>query len=253
MGDVTLGTLMAFMGYMGMFYGPLQVAMNIGNRASRFMAAAARIFEILDSQPEFDAEGEGIPLPQIKGEVEFRNVTFGYEKHEPVLKDINLRVEPGQMIGLVGHSGSGKTTLKNLICRFYLPMEGKTLIDGVDIRRVRLKDLRRKIGVVPQDPFLFNASIAENISYAEPGATPEEIMRAAKAANAHDFILKFPDGYNTKVGERGKALRWRAPKDSHCPSHPPRPQDPYPRRGYLLRGYRDGKADPRGNIPAGQG
>lgn len=206
LGDVTLGTLMAFMGYMGMFYGPLQVAMDIGNRTSRSMAAAARIFEIFDSQPEFDTEDEGVPLPKVEGKVEFRNVTFGYEKHEPVLKDINLKVEPGQMIGLVGHSGSGKTTLVNLVCRFYLPTEGQVLIDGIDIRKVRLKDLRCQIGVVPQDPFLFNASIAENISYAKPGASPEEIMRAAKAANAHDFIVKFPDGYDTKVGERGVRL-----------------------------------------------
>lgn len=204
--EVTLGTLMAFMGYMGMFYGPLQVAMDMGNRTSRSMAAAARIFEILDSQPEFDTEEEGLPLPRVEGKVEFKNVTFGYEKHEPVLKDINLEVEPGQMIGLVGRSGSGKTSLVNLLCRFYLPTEGQILIDGIDIRKVRLKDLRRQIGLVPQDPFLLDASIAENISYAKPGAPPEEIIRAAKSSNAHDFIVKFPDGYDTRVGERGARL-----------------------------------------------
>ncbi len=205
-GDLTLGTLMAFMGYMNMFYHPLQVATQIGNRTSRSMAAAARIFEILDSETEADEQTDSLPLPRIEGRVEFRNVTFGYEKHEPVLKDINLKVEPGEMIGLVGHSGSGKTTLVNLILRFYLPTEGQVLIDGVDIRKLRLKDLRRQIGIVPQEPFLFNASVAENIAYAKPDATPEEIMRAAKAANAHDFIVKFPDGYDTRVGERGLRL-----------------------------------------------
>jgi ATP-binding cassette subfamily B protein len=145
-------------------------------------------------------------MPEIKGEVEFRNVHFGYEPINPVLKDINLHVKPGEMIGLVGHSGAGKTTMINLICRFYDVTEGQILIDGVDVRKIKLRDLRRQIGVVLQEPFLFNGTIAENIAYAKRDASREEIIRAAKAANAHEFIMRLPDGYDSMVGERGGRL-----------------------------------------------
>ncbi|GIX05765.1 MAG: ABC transporter [Candidatus Poribacteria bacterium] len=205
-GEMTLGTLMTFHGFLGMFYGPLRHISPIVNWASRAMTAAERIFEVIDAEPEQVDDGTLVPMPNIRGEVEFRNVTFGYEAHKPVLRDINLHVKPGEMIGLVGHSGAGKSTMINLICRFYTPDAGQILIDGVDITKIRLEDLRRQIGVVLQDPYLFDGTIAENIAYAKPDATMEEIIAAAKAANAHEFIVKFPDGYDTEVGERGGRL-----------------------------------------------
>jgi ATP-binding cassette, subfamily B, bacterial len=151
-------------------------------------------------------DADALPIPQIAGRVEFDHVTFGYQPHKPALKDVSLAVAPGEMIGLVGHSGAGKSTTINLLCRFYDVDAGQIRIDGVDIRKIRQQDLRSQIGVVLQDTFLFNGTIAENIGYARPGATMEQIMAAAKAANAHDFIVQKPDGYDTQVGERGQAL-----------------------------------------------
>ncbi len=203
---MTIGTLMAFMSYMGMFYGPLDMITHIWGWISRSFAAADRIFEIMDMEPEVANELESIEMPNINGSVEFQNVTFGYNKHKPVLHNIELNVRPGEMIGFVGKSGVGKTTMTNLICRFYIADEGKLLIDGIDIKKIKLEDLRKQIGIVLQDQFLFNGTIAENIAYAKPDATPEEIMQAAKIANAHDFIVKFPEGYDTNVGERGQKL-----------------------------------------------
>jgi ATP-binding cassette subfamily B protein len=145
-------------------------------------------------------------MPEIQGKVEFRNVTFGYEPNKPVLKQLNFEVKPGEMIGLVGHSGAGKSTTINLLCRFYDVDEGEILIDGVPLRQIRLENLRSQIGIVPQDMFLFSGTIAENISYAKPSATREEIIRAAKIANAHDFILRKADGYETTLGEGGGGL-----------------------------------------------
>jgi len=194
------------MSYMGMFYGPLEMVTHMWGWISRSFAAAERIFEVLDMEPEVPDEAESLPMPDIKGAVEFQNVTFGYNKHTPVLHNIELNVLPGEMIGFVGRSGVGKTTMTNLICRFYAADEGKLLIDGVDIKKIKLDDLRKQIGIVLQDQFLFNGTIAENIGYAKPEATPEEIMQAAKIANAHDFIVKFSEGYDTNVGERGQRL-----------------------------------------------
>ncbi len=205
-GTMSLGTLMAFHGYLAMFYEPLRYVSPLVNWASRSMAAAERLFEVIDSQPEQEDNGNLKDIPNILGEVQFRNMTFGYDAHKPVLKDINLHVKPGEMIGLVGHSGAGKSTLINLICRFYTPDGGKLEIDGEDIKQINLKDLRRQIGVVLQEPYLFSGTIAENIAYANPDASMEDIITAAKAANAHEFIVKFPDGYDTEVGERGGSL-----------------------------------------------
>lgn len=205
-GGMTLGTLMTFLIYLNMFYSPLRYISPLINWASRSMTAAERLFEVIDSQPEQSDNGNLKAIPNISGEVRFHNMTFGYDSHKPVLRDINLHVQPGEMIGLVGHSGAGKSTLINLICRFYTPDSGQLQIDGEDINQIDLKDLRRQIGVVLQDPYLFTGTIAENIAYAHPDATMEDIITAAKAANAHDFIVKFPDGYDTEVGERGGSL-----------------------------------------------
>ena len=205
-GPMSLGTLFAFHGYLAMFYQPLRYVSPLINWASRSMTAAERLFEVIDSQPEQSDDGNLKAMPNITGEVKFHNMTFGYDSHKPVLRDINLHVQPGEMIGLVGHSGAGKSTLINLICRFYTPDSGQLEIDGEDIRQINLKDLRQQIGVVLQDPYLFSGTIAENIAYAHPDAAMEDIIRAAKAANAHEFIVKFPDGYDTEVGERGGSL-----------------------------------------------
>lgn len=205
-GDMTLGTLFFFHSLLAMFYGPLRHISPLINYASRALTAAERIFEVIDSQPEQHDDGTLVSMPELKGEVEFRNMTFGYDSHQPVLRDINLHVKSGEMIGLVGHSGAGKSTMINLVCRFYAPDSGGIYIDGEDITKIRLEDLRRQTGVVLQEPFLFSGTIAENISYAKPDATMEDIIAAAKAANAHEFIVKFPDGYDAEVGERGGQL-----------------------------------------------
>ncbi|MFQ6132812.1 MAG: ABC transporter transmembrane domain-containing protein [Armatimonadota bacterium] len=202
-GDLDAGELMAFLGYIWMFYAPIQFLTRISHWAQRAITSAERVFEVMDSEPERYDAPDAVSLPELKGAVEFRDVTFGYVNHEPVLHNIDLKVEPGEMIGLVGHSGAGKSTMINLVCRFYQVDEGTVEIDGVDINKLKLKDLRSQIGVVPQESFLFSGTIAENIAYGDAEASPERIMAAAKAANAHDFIMAMPDGYDTEVGERG--------------------------------------------------
>jgi len=205
-GRMTPGELVVFMILAGRFYEPLRWISRLLNWCSRSLTAAERVFEVLDNRPEVRDPADAVPMPSIEGRVEFRGVTFGYEPHRPVLKNVTFAVEPGEMIGLVGHSGAGKTTTINLLCRFYEPDEGEILVDGVPINRIRLENLRTQLGVVPQDTFLFSGSIADNIAYAKPGATREEIIRAAKVANAHDFILRKPDGYETYLGEKGGGL-----------------------------------------------
>jgi ATP-binding cassette subfamily B protein len=203
---VTTGTLIMFIGYIGMLYGPLQVVTRMWDWIGRCLAASERVFEIMDSQREESDPENQVRLPDIKGHVKFNKVTFGYDKNHPVLTDIELDVAPGEMLGLVGHSGAGKSTMINLLARFYVAQEGAVEIDDTDIRHINLEDLRRQIGIVPQESYLFSGTIMENIAYSKPNATPEEIIRAAKAANAHDFIVNFPDGYETQVGERGQSL-----------------------------------------------
>lgn len=202
----TLGTLFAFFSYLGMFYNPLRWLGQLYNWVSRALSGAERIFEILDAETEVYDAPDAVSIPNIEGHVEFKDVTFGYERHKPVLHNVTVDVKPGEMIGLVGHSGAGKTTITNLISRFYKVNEGQMLIDGTDINKIKLKDLRSQIGMVLQDQFLFHGTIYENIAYGKPDATMEEIIRAARAANIHSAILKMPDGYDTQVGERGSRL-----------------------------------------------
>jgi len=204
--ELQLGVLMALIAYLGMLFGPLQWMSQMITWASNALSAADRVFEIMDTPSEVPDARDPKAIGTIKGEVRFEGVTYGYEKHHPVLKGIDLAVKPGEMIGLVGHSGAGKSTFINLICRFYDPDEGSITIDGIDLRSIGQSDMRKQIGVVLQETFLFDGTIAENIAYSKPNATPIEIMRAAKIANAHDFIVRLPDGYDTRVGERGHRL-----------------------------------------------
>lgn len=204
-GPMDLGELVEFSAYASMLYGPLQFVSYFPRWFTEAMTASERVFEVIDAKPEI-ADPQDAFDHVIEGRIEFQGVTFGYEKHDPVLEHIDLAVEPGEMIGLVGHSGAGKSTLINLVSRFYDADEGRILIDGIDIRKISQQFLRQQIGVVLQETFLFSGSIYENIAYAKPDASPEEVIRAAKIANAHDFIMRFNDGYDTLVGERGQRL-----------------------------------------------
>ena len=205
-GNLTLGTLTAFSGYMWQVYGPLEWLSRVNSWMTRAFAGAERIFEVIDASPEAYDDPEATALAEIKGQITFKDVTFGYDKSKPVLHEIDLDVAPGEMVGLVGKSGVGKTTTVNLIARFYDVDRGAIEIDGLDVRNLRLEDLRSQIGIVLQEPFLFSGTIAENIGYGNPGATFEEIMQAAQTANAHNFIVAKADGYDTNVGERGNNL-----------------------------------------------
>lgn len=199
-----LGDFWMVSAYVGLVYGPLQWFAQINNWFSRAMAGAERIFELMDMVPEGRSGDQA--LHTVGGHVVFDDVRFGYDKSNPIIKSLSFDVKAGEMIGLVGHSGAGKSTTINLVCRFYEPDKGRILVDGIDIKEMSLQEYRAQIGIVLQDPFLFHGTIAENISYGKPGATMEEVMRAAKAANAHDFVLAKPEGYDTVVGERGARL-----------------------------------------------
>lgn len=205
-GTLSLGGLTLFTVLLQRLYEPIGTLTRMINVLTRSMTAAERVFEIMDTPPDIGEAKIPVAMPQVRGDVEFRDVTFGYEKHRPVLKDIDLNIKAGEMIGLVGHSGAGKSTLINLLMRFYDVDEGRILVDSVDLRDISREDLRSQIGVVLQEPYLFHGSISDNIAYAKPGASPAEIMAAAKAAFAHDFIVSFPDGYDALVGERGMRL-----------------------------------------------
>ncbi len=202
-GAVTIGTITMFTGLMWQFNGTVTSLAAALPDFERAFTSADRVFDVLDSEPDIEGEDRTIEMPPIEGTVEFRNVTFGYAAEEPVLRDISFTAKPGDMIGLVGRSGAGKTTVINLICHFYRVDEGQVLIDGHDLAHVKVESLRRQIGVVSQEPFLFRGTIAQNIAYGKPDATLMEVIAAAKAANAHEFILKFREGYDTMLGERG--------------------------------------------------
>jgi ATP-binding cassette subfamily B protein len=202
-GGLTPGTLVSFIQYLPMLYGPLQMVSRLNQWLTRSMTAGERVFEILDARPEVAEAPDAVPAPRIAGRIELRDVSFGYEKHSPVLSHVNLEIAAGEMLGLVGQSGAGKSTAVNLISRLYDADEGQVLIDGVDIRRIRTEDLRRQIGVVLQEPYLFAGTVAENIAYARPEASREEVMAAARLANAHGFVMSRPDGYDSAVEEGG--------------------------------------------------
>ncbi|MBS14721.1 MAG: ABC transporter [Gemmatimonadetes bacterium] len=203
---LTLGQLMLFVSYMWMMYQPLRWFGDFYNFMMRAFAGAKRIFEVIDHEPEPFDNPDAISMPRIEGRITFKDAYFGYDPGKPVLKGIEFDVAPGEMIGLVGKSGGGKSTLINLICRFYDPDRGAVLVDGHDMRDVSLRDLRSQIGMVHQEPFLFDGTIAENIAYGKQDATMDEVVRAALAAEAHEFIVKKPDGYDMRVGERGNRL-----------------------------------------------
>jgi ATP-binding cassette, subfamily B, multidrug efflux pump len=205
-GEVTVGSLFALIFYVLMLNGPVQRLGFLVNLAATAGASASRVYEIIDTPNDVAEKPGALKLDQVDGRVTFENVTFGYEKEQPVLQDVTFEVEPGETVALIGPTGSGKSTVTNLIPRFYDPVAGRVLVDGHDVRDVELASLRRQMGTVLQDPLLFSATIAENIAYGRPEASEEEIVAAAQAARAHDFIESFPDGYQTRVGERGVTL-----------------------------------------------
>jgi ATP-binding cassette subfamily B protein len=204
-GEITVGMLLAAIAYIGRFYGRLDSMSRIVSMTQKSASAAKRIFDILDHVSSVPEPVNPVPMGKVEGRIEVREAGFRYGNRE-VNKGINLSIAPGEMIGLVGHSGSGKSTLVNLICRFYDVSEGAILVDGVDIRSYAIADFRRNIGLVLQEPFLFFGTIAENIAYGKPDATRGEIIAAARAAHAHEFILRLPQGYDSMVGERGQGL-----------------------------------------------
>jgi ATP-binding cassette subfamily B protein len=203
---MTVGELTAFLAYVAMLQQPLMMLQRIIDWSSRALTAAERVFEVMDTPEDIVDAEDSVEMPNIRGAVKFVDVHFGYDKAREVLHGVDLEVKPGEMIGLVGHSGAGKSTLINLLMRFYDPTQGHIELDGVDLRKIKIDDFRRQVGVVLQESYLFPGSIRDNIAYGRPGATLKEVMEAAKASNSHDFIVGFPDGYDTYVGERGHRL-----------------------------------------------
>ena len=203
---VTLGTFIAFSSYLNMFWHPIQNISNFYNQLVTNIAGAERIFEILDTPPAI-ADADGVEeMPEITGEVTFEHVTFSYDEQVKVLDDVNFKIKPGETIALVGPTGAGKSTIVNLISRFYDVQQGIVRIDGKDVKKVSIESLRKQMGIMTQDNFLFSGTIKENIRYGKLDATDEEIIAAAKAVNAHDFIMKLDKGYDTELSERGGGL-----------------------------------------------
>ncbi len=203
--QITVGVLTAFIAYIGRFYGRMDSMSRIVSVTQRAAAGAKRIFDILDHVSNVPEPVDPVKLAVVKGGITMHDIGFRYG-NRAVIRGLDLEIKPGEMIGLVGHSGSGKSTLVNLICRFYDVTEGSIRVDGVDLRRFAVSDYRRNIGLVLQEPFLFFGTIAENIAYGKPQATRDEVVAAARAAHAHEFILRLPQGYDSLVGERGQGL-----------------------------------------------
>jgi len=205
-GTLTLGSLLLVMGYLTQLYKPLEDMSQKTADLQESLASAERAVSLLDEAPDVIEKANARPLSRTTGAVAFCDVSFAYREDNPVLHDVSFEVEPGTRVGISGTTGAGKSTLMNLLTRFYDPTAGRILLDGVDLRDYKLADLRNQFAIVLQEPVLLSTSIAENIAYARPGASEEEIVEAAKAANAHEFIVGLPRGYETEVGERGMSL-----------------------------------------------
>jgi ATP-binding cassette subfamily B protein len=204
--QMTLGSLIAFLAYLAMFYAPLATLSNFTTWLTSFLTGSKRVLELLDTPITVPEKDNTKPWPEVKGEIRFEGVTFGYDRHQPVLQNVSFDVKPGEMVGIVGRSGSGKTTLVNLLGRFYDVQEGRILMDGIDLRDLSLTDLRNNLGIVFQDSFMFRGTVWDNLSYGRPKTTIEEGLAAAKAAGAHDFICRASLGYETPLGEQGAGL-----------------------------------------------
>ena len=204
-GRMTLGALIQFTLYLSFVYQPLRWMTSIPRWMAQMVTSLVKLFEIFDEKPEIDDVQNPVE-PALKGSITFDHVKFGYKSYEPVLRNVSLEIKPGEMIGLVGHSGAGKSTLINMVMRLYDTNEGAIRLDGVDLRDISQKTLHENIGVVFQETLLFAGSVYDNIRYAKPDATLEQIVAAAKVANAHEFIMKLPDGYDTILGENGHTL-----------------------------------------------
>lgn len=203
---VTVGTIVAFLNYMTRFFWPIRNLTEVYNLILQAGVSSERVFEILDTEPNVKDKQGAIELGKVQGHVKFNNVVFGYEPGLPVLHGISLEARPNETIALVGPTGAGKSSIINLLCRFYDVDEGEILVDGIDIRDVTVESLRRNMGIVLQDTFIFSGTVRDNIRYGRLDATDEEVERAAKIVGAHDFIMRLPDGYDTEVRERGSRL-----------------------------------------------
>lgn len=204
--ELTLGVVVAFLAYVSRFFGPIQELSQLYTTMQSAMAGGERVLDLLDTPPAVADPPDGRQMPPIVGRVELREVGFAYKRDEPVLRQINLVIEPGQTVALVGPTGAGKTSIANLIARFYDVTEGAVLIDGIDVRSVTQQSLHQQMGLVPQDPFLFTGTVRDNIRFGVPEASDEAVETAARFANAHEFILALPDGYATAVQEGGSNL-----------------------------------------------
>jgi len=202
-GEVTVGTLVAFLGYVGGLFGPVEGLTNVYQTLRKAAVSLDVIFSILDAQDTLGDAPKAKVVRELRGEIEFDGVSFAYQEGKPVLESIDLHIRPGEMVALVGPSGAGKSTMMALLQRLYDPTSGSIRVDGMDLRSLKQRSLRRQIGVVLQDALLFNDTVRNNIAYGRPGASQREIEAAARAANAHDFIMRLPQGYDTVVGERG--------------------------------------------------
>lgn len=206
LGGITAGTFISFVLYMGMFVQPIEIIGQMARMVNRATSSAHRVFEVLDTEPQILVENEATQLETIKGDLELKDVEFTYDGVRRVLKGVNLKIHAGEMIGLVGSSGSGKSTLISLLARFYDPQGGEVIVDGHNLKSLDLENYSKHLGIVLQDPYLFHGTLVDNIRYANPEASLEEVVKAARAANAHEFICRLPNAYDTVVGERGHTL-----------------------------------------------
>jgi ABC-type multidrug transport system fused ATPase/permease subunit len=205
-GSLTIGTLFAFMLYVQNFFDPVQQLSQLYNTFLSATAALDKIMDVLDEEPQVVDKTASAPLPEVQGRVRFEDVRFTYGTGPEVLHGLNLDVPPGTTVALVGHTGAGKSTIAKLLARFYDPTSGRITIDGHDLRDITQESLRRQLGIVPQEGFLFAGTVTENIAFGRPDATGDDVVRAAQAVGAHDFIMRLEDGYETQLQERGSRL-----------------------------------------------